>query len=155
MSEKKGRPSYLLSVLENKCPRCRKGHLFLSKNAYGLKNSRYIKINAKCPVCGQPTDIEVGFYYGTGYISYALAFVLSVATFIAWWVFIGFSVKDNDNRVFWWIGSNIVALLVLQPYLMRLSRSLWLSFFVGYNPNWEFEKAEEPERIVSEQMNNW
>ena len=112
-------------------------------------------MNAKCPVCGQPTDIEVGFYYGTGYISYALAFVLSVATFIAWWVFIGFSVKDNDNRVFWWIGSNIVALLVLQPYLMRLSRSLWLSFFVGYNPNWEFEKAEEPERIVSEQMNNW
>jgi len=37
-------------------------------------------MNDKCPICDQYMEIEIGFYYGTGYISYALAFLLSVAT---------------------------------------------------------------------------
>ena len=98
-------------------------------------------------------DIEVGFYYGTGYVSYTLTIALSVATFFAWWFFIGISA--NDNRIFWWLGINTGILILLQPYLMRLSRTMWLSFFVKYNPNWKFEKAEKPERMVAEEMNNW
>jgi hypothetical protein len=84
-------------------------------------------------------EIEVGFYYGTGYVSYALTVALSVTTFVAWWVLIGMSV--NDNRFFWWLGLNITLLVVLQPYLMRLSRAIWLSFFVRYNANWQTEKG--------------
>ena len=34
-------------------------------------------MNKECPVCGQPTEIEVGFYYGTSYVSYALTVALS------------------------------------------------------------------------------
>lgn len=84
-----------------------------------------------CEVCGQPMEIEEGFYYGTGYVSYALAVAISVASFIAWWVIIGMSF--HDNRFFWWIGFNAVLLVALQPYLMRLSRTIWLSFFVRYD----------------------
>jgi uncharacterized protein (DUF983 family) len=153
MSKEKGRPSYLLSVLGNKCPRCREGHLFISKNPYDFKHSRYIKMHDKCPVCGQPTDIEVGFYYGTSYVSYALTVAFSVATFIAWWVFIGFSI--DDNRIFWWLGLNAFLLIALQPVFMRLSRTLWLSWFVKYDPQWGEHEAENPERIVAEQMGNW
>ncbi len=91
-----------------------------------------MKMNEHCPACGQATEIEVGFYYGTGYVSYALAIAFSVATFIAWWVLIGFSI--NDNRIFWWLGINTALLLLLQPPIMRLSRTLWLSWFVKYNP---------------------
>jgi len=29
---------------------------------------------------------------------------------------------------------------------MRLSRAIWLSFFVRYNENWKNEKPDEPER---------
>jgi hypothetical protein len=83
-----------------------------------------------CPVCDQRMELEVGFYYGTGYVSYALTVALSVTTFVAWWLLIGMSV--NDNRFFWWLGINISLLIVLQPYLMRLSRAIWLSFFVRY-----------------------
>ena len=110
-------------------------------------------MNETCPCCGQPTEIEVGFYYGTSYVSYALTVAYSVATFIAWWVLLGFSLYNNS--IIYWIIFNAISLLVLQPPFMRLSRSLWLSWFVKYDPDWKEKKISEYERVVKEQMNNW
>ena len=108
-----------------------------------------------CPVCGQPTEIEVGFYYGTGYVSYALSIAFLTATFVARKVLIGVSFSIDDNRIFYWMGTAFTLLLITQPLIMRLSRTLWLSWFVSYDPNWEKNPIEKPERIVPEQMNNW
>jgi hypothetical protein len=105
-----------------------------------------MKMNEKCTVCGQPMEIEIGFYYGTSYISYALSVALSAATFIAWLVLIGFSLEDNDKRLFYWIGLNAVFLLLLQPWLMRLSRAVWLAFFVKYDADWEQQGLSQPEQ---------
>jgi uncharacterized protein (DUF983 family) len=151
MSEKNRKPMYLWSVLTNRCPRCREGKIFVSNNGLSWKNST--KMHEKCPVCGQLTEIEVGFYYGTSYVSYAVTVAFSVATFIAWWVLLGFSLYDNS--VFYWLTFNGVLLIVMQPLFMRLSRTLWLSWFVKYDPDWKNKKAQEYERIVKEQMNNW
>lgn len=107
-------------------------------------------MNQTCPVCGQPTEIEVGFYYGTGYVSYALTVAFSVASFVAWWVLIGFSTEDN--RFFYWLGINALLLVGLQPLFMRLSRSVWLSWFVKYDPNWRTNKVEKLDRIIPDQM---
>src|SRR3954464_1201042 len=126
------KPLYLLSVLKNKCPRCREGDLFVSKSEYNLKSS--VKMHEKCPVCGQLTEIEVGFYYGTSYVSYALGVAMSEALFVAWGVILGFSISDNS--LFYYLGVNAVLLILLQPPLMRLSRTLWLSWFVKYDANW-------------------
>jgi hypothetical protein len=112
-----------------------------------------MKMHEHCPVCGQPTEIEVGFYYGTSYVSYALTVAYSVATFIAWWVLLGFSLYGNS--IIYWLIFNGVTLLLLQPVFMRLSRTLWLSWFVKYDPDWKEKKTEEYERIVKEHMNNW
>lgn len=95
----------------------------------------------KCPVCNQRYEMETGFWYGTGYVSYALAVALSVATFIAWTVIIGISV--NDNRVFYWLGFNALLLIVLQPWLMRLSRVIYLYFFVRYDADYEQHSPQE------------
>jgi hypothetical protein len=39
---------------------------------------------------------------------------------------------------------------------MRLSRSLWISWFVKYNPNWKQHKpADVSERLNADQANNW
>lgn len=112
-----------------------------------------MKMNEKCPVCGQPLDMEPGFYYGTNLVSYTLAILLSVATFILWWIFIGFSLQDK--RFFLWLLCNGVLLVVLQPPLMRLSRTVWLAFFVPYSPNWDTGDIVEPERVNREQAQNW
>jgi len=93
-----------------------------------------MKMPENCPVCGQLFEIEVGFYYGTGFVSYALAVAISVASFVAWKVIVGMSL--DDNRLFWWLGVNAVLLVVLQPLLMRLSRAIWIYFFVWYDPEW-------------------
>lgn len=153
MDTNQKRPGYVLSVLANKCPRCREGHIYEVPNPYNLKKITSMK--NRCDVCGQPTEIEVGFYYGTSYVSYALAVALCVASFIAWWLIIGFSL--SDSRFFWWLGVNAFLLIALQPVLMRLSRTLWLSWFVKYDPDWKEHNInkETIERIVPEQMGNW
>lgn len=110
-------------------------------------------MHSHCPVCGQPTEIEVGFYYGTGYVSYALTIAISVATFLAWWIFIGLGIYDN--RVFWWLGLNATLLILLQPLLMRLSRSIWISWFVSYDKNWKDHPVSSYERVVKEHSANW
>ena len=107
--------------------------MFTQPNPWKLKKT--LHMHGKCPECGQPFELEVGFWYGTGYVSYALSFALSVATFIAWWVLVGLSTEDT--RFFWWMGLNAVLLVVLQPWLMRLSRSIYLYFFVSYDPNYK------------------
>lgn len=145
------KPGLMLSVLRNRCSRCRKGRLFTDANPYHLK--RFMEMNETCPVCGQPFEIEVGFWYGTGFVSYALAVAVSVASFIAWKVLIGMSLQDN--RLFWWMGLNGVLLLVLQPVLMRLSRTIWLNFFVWYDPEWQEQAAASPERINLALRNDW
>ena len=125
-----------------RCPRCRRGPMFKDPNPYrklGLKN--IFEMHDHCPECGQKYDLEPGFWYGTGYVSYALAVALSVATFVAWWVLIGISV--NDNRVLWWLVANAVLLVVLQPWLMRLSRVIYMRFFVSYDH--EYHKTRPTE----------
>jgi uncharacterized protein (DUF983 family) len=130
------KPNLLVSVLQNKCPRCRTGKLYKHSNPYHL--SDFMEMKTYCDVCGQPSEPETGFYFGTGYVSYALSIAISVASFIAWWVLIGLSI--NDNRLFWWIGVNAVLLVLMQPLLMRISRIIWLSFFVYYDRNWNTNK---------------
>jgi len=116
-----------------KCPRCRRGSMFSQPNLWKLK--QLLKMPVKCPECGQPFELEVGFWYGTGYVSYALSFALSVATFVAWWVLIGMSTQDH--RFFGWMAFNSVFLIVMQPWLMRLSRVVYLYFFVSYDPDYK------------------
>ena len=141
----------LLNLFACKCPRCRKGDMFVHKNPWQLRST--MKMNQVCPVCTQPLDIEVGFYFGSGYVSYALSIALSVASFIAWWVFIGFSL--SDNRFFYWMAFNAFFLVLMQPYLMRVSRTGWLAFFVGYDRNWKTNRPKPLERTNKDQENNW
>ena len=137
-------PGYLASLLGLKCPRCRQGNLFVHKNPYKkLKLSYMLEMPKHCPVCNQKYELETGFWYGTGYVSYALTVAISVASFIAWWVFFGFSA--HDDRVFYWLISNGVLIILLQPWLMRVSRALYLYFFVRYNEHYE---TEEPIRFT-------
>lgn len=152
MSEKHPHRGYLASALTCRCPRCREGKLF--KNPVTLSFKKNMEMNKNCPVCGQATEIEVGFYYGTSYVSYALTVAISVATLVAWLVLIGMSTEDN--RFFYWLGFNALFLLILQPWLMRLSRSLWISWFVKYDPYWKDSKpADVSERLNADQANNW
>jgi hypothetical protein len=106
-----------------------------------LKLSHIFDMPGNCPVCNQKYDLEDGFWFGTGYVSYALAVAVSGATFVAWLVFVG--VSTDDNRIFWWLGFNTLFLVITQPWLMRLSRVLYIRFFVKYDKHYEETKPVE------------
>jgi hypothetical protein len=152
MPDKLKHRGYLASTHSCRCPRCREGRLFTHGVSFRFK--RNLEMNKECPVCGQPTEIEVGFYYGTSYVSYALAVGLSLFTFTAWYLLIGMS--TTDDRFFFWLGFNAVLLILIQPWMMRLSRSFWISWFVKYDPDWKLHKPDDvSERMNPDQANNW
>lgn len=124
--------SLLSSVFRNKCPRCREGDLFLTKNPYNF--SDIDKMPDNCPKCGQKYWIEPGFYYGAMYISYALTIALSVAIFVAMIVLWHFDIK-------WYLGLNFTAMLILFPPIFRLSRSVWAHIYIKPDKERAQEKA--------------
>ncbi len=145
------KPGLLPSLLKNKCTRCRKGNIFRYSNAYDLKNM--LKMYDNCPECGQPLEPEVGFYYGTGFVSYGLSVIICVVSFIVWVITVGISL--DDSRLFWWIGVNALLLIVIQPLLMRLSRTIWLAIFIHYDPQWYSRPPIPIERTNDQMKNNW
>lgn len=124
--------SLLYSVFTNKCPRCRQGNLFVDPNPYNFKST--MTMPESCPVCGQKYELQTGFYFGTGFVSYGLTVFMSAVTFVVWWFTIGMSAQDN--RVIWWLVANAALLIALQPVIQRLARSVWIAFFVRYDRDW-------------------
>ena len=133
------KPNFLWSIVTMKCPRCRRGPMFSQPNPWKLRKT--LKMPATCPECGQPFELEVGFWYGTGYVSYGLSLAFSGATFIAWWLLVGISTQDY--RFFIWMGLNAVLLGVMQPWIMRLSRVVYLYFFVPYDPDYKWPNVKQ------------
>ncbi len=138
--------NYLSAIFTCRCPRCRQGHLFEDRNPYHLKNT--MKMYKTCQSCGQPTEIEVGFYTGAAYVSYALTVAIGTAVFVAWYILIGFEMRNLDDfRIFWCLLTTVSVILIATPYVMRLSRSIWLSFFVHYDKDWRTNDIKDYERV--------
>ncbi|MCK7555470.1 DUF983 domain-containing protein [Chitinophaga sedimenti] len=140
-----------VKIFACKCPRCRQGDMFEDKNPYHLKST--MKMHKRCPVCDQPFELEVGFFYGSGYVSYALSVAISVGTLALWWFTIGLGL--DDNRFLYWIITNAVLLISLQPLLMRLARAIWIAFFVGYDPDWKNSAPVQTDRTNEAMSNAW
>lgn len=140
MENDKPKPNFYWSLLNLRCPRCRRGHMFIHKNPYKKFGANYIlKMHKRCHICQQRFELEPGFWLGTSYMSYAMNIAFSTITFLLWWLIIGFSL--DDDRLLYWIIFNGTVILILQPFFMRLSRLLYLSLFVKYNENYENEEA--------------
>ncbi|KFD39425.1 DUF983 domain-containing protein [Schleiferia thermophila] len=121
----------VVNILSMRCPRCRTSPLFTQPNPY--KISKLFEMHEKCPSCGQPYVIEPNFYYGAMYASYALAVALFVAVLVILTL-----IGHNEIEVL--IPTYFIVLVILSPVLFRLSRSLWIHFFVKYDPECKAEK---------------
>jgi hypothetical protein len=126
----------ILSVLKTQCPHCREGFLFKHNNPYNLSKP-ILDMHDYCPVCNQKTEIETGFWWGTGYVSYGLSIAVSVATVIAFSLFVGWKA---DYSFLWYLISNALILVLAVPYLVRLSRTIWMALFVHFDANWRENK---------------
>lgn len=84
----------------------------------------------KCPHCGQRYELEPSFFYGALYVSYAL----QVAIFAT--VSVAVSVLAPEAPTSWYLIGVAGAALILFPLVIRLSRSIWIHFFVKYDSDY-------------------
>ena len=85
-------------------------------------------INSKCPHCKTSYRLEPSFFYGSMYVSYALGVALAVAVYITL-VLLGLGNKGLTSFI---IIST--AIIILAPYVYQLSKVVWASFFIRYDP---------------------
>ena len=77
----------------------------------------------ECPNCGQDYVIEPGFYFGAAMISYIIQVGLIASIAIGMYLF------GVRNKWAYMIAMSTVVLLSV-PYMLTISRAIWLSFFV-------------------------
>jgi len=119
------RPSLLYSLFTMKCPSCRKGGVFVNKSIFPL--NKCLDLNDECEVCGEKMRSESN---NGGGINYALTMVLFFLNLVWYWPIFGLSYKDDS--VFYFLGASLGVVILAQPYLMRLSRMIYLYLYVGF-----------------------
>jgi len=119
------KPSLLVALLKEKCPTCRKGNAFVNKHIFPL--SKCLAMHKDCPVCGQRLQNEQNNGIG---INYALTVMVLFLNLLWYWPIFGLSYMDNSFITFLFVSTGVC--LLLQPWLMRLSRMLYLYMFVKY-----------------------
>ena len=119
---KKGNKLY--SILNNKCPKCHEGDFFKHKLSFNLK--KVLLLHDNCSHCNLKYMMEPSFYFGAMYVNYAIAVALFVGIFIIAKVFLGLSILHSFISI-------VIISLLLTPISLRLSRIIWINFFVSFN----------------------
>jgi len=119
---KKG--SKLYSILNNKCPQCQEGDLFIS-HPYNFK--KFGKKNVHCPECDLKFEREPGFFFGSMYISYAVG----VGVFVAWWLLKTLLFPTMEA------GTMVLIMMFIQialaPFSLYISKLIWVNLFTTYD----------------------
>lgn len=118
------------SILTLTCPRCRIGKLF----AQPFNFTNALKMPYHCPHCDQRFYPEPGFYYGALFMSY----ILSVWPFFFLGLFFTMVLGWGFNAT---IGMILLTAALTYVYFYRLARSIWLHFFVKFDPEYQMQKA--------------
>lgn len=85
-------------------------------------------MNKRCEHCNEDFIKEPGYYFGASYVSYSLTVGLGIGLFLL----LDF-VFQVETLTFLIIFSSL--LIALLPVLYRVSRLIWINFFVSYSEN--------------------
>lgn len=119
------KPMMLPALFTMKCPSCRKSTVFLNKSIFPL--GKCLALKDECEICGQKMKSESN---NGGGINYALSMILFFLNLCWYWPIFGLSYKDNS--VYYYLITSTVVVLLLQPWLMRLSRMIYLYLYVNF-----------------------
>jgi len=125
MTSASKKPMLLPALFTMKCPSCRKTTVFQNKSIFPL--GKCLALKNECEVCGEKLKSESN---NGGGINYALTMLLFFLNLLWYWPIFGLSYKDNS--VFYYLISSTTVVILLQPYLMRLSRMLYLYLYIGF-----------------------
>lgn len=121
---KKG--SKLYSILTGTCPKCHEESMYVDKNPYNMLN--IFKMHERCSHCNTKYKIEPSFFFGAMYVSYGVGVAFGVAAFVIAFLIFKTSLVNTFIAI-------TLTLIVFMPFIIRVSRNIWINLFVHYNPN--------------------
>lgn len=121
---KKGMKAY--SILKGRCPKCHTASMYKDTNPYHLGS--LFEMHNRCSQCNTKYKIEPSFFYGAMYVSYAVGIAFAAAAFVIAFLFIGTSLINTFIVI-------VATLVVFMPVIIRLSRNIWINFFIHYDKN--------------------
>ncbi|MCG2611950.1 DUF983 domain-containing protein [Flavobacterium sp. SM15] len=113
--------SVLMNILGEKCPKCEKGKVFAEKGNIFLL--RMPKMNTSCSHCHHKFEKEPGYFFGSMFVSYAVA----VAEMVVFFLIVNQFVESYLTIVI------MIAFLslIMSTFNFRFSRMLWIYLLDG------------------------
>jgi uncharacterized protein (DUF983 family) len=121
----------LNSILTGSCPKCQEESMYVEKNPYKL--GKIFDMHDKCGHCGTRYKIEPSFFYGAMYVSYGVSIAFAFAAFTVSYGIFGTTLVQAFVAI-------VATLLSFFPIILRLSRNIWINFFVSFDKNWKSNK---------------
>lgn len=121
---KKGTKLY--SILTGTCPKCQLENMYVNKNPYAITET--MKMHEQCSHCGTRYKMEPNFFFGAMYVSYAVAVLAGLIIFLV--AYFGFAATVKTAFISIFIG-----LILLMPWITRVSRNIYINMFIHYDPN--------------------
>ncbi|WP_405222683.1 DUF983 domain-containing protein [Dokdonia sp. Asnod1-B02] len=115
----------LNSIINGKCPVCHNESMYKNPNPYIL--SETLKMHERCSHCDTKYKIEPSFFYGAMYVSYPVGIAFATAAFVITYLFFEANLVNSFIAI---VGT----MIVFMPVIMRLSRNIWINFFMKYDP---------------------
>jgi uncharacterized protein (DUF983 family) len=115
----------LQAILKGKCPACATGSIYVNKSVFPLREA--LKTVDSCAGCKQKikmNDSAPGINYALSVVVYILAILL----YAALW---GITYKDN-SFIYSFVFSTIIV-IISQPWLMRLSKTIYIYLFTRFH----------------------
>lgn len=106
--------------------------MYRYKNPY--RPGSLFLMHEKCSHCGTKYKMEPSFFYGAMYVSYAVGVAFAVAVFVISFLFLGTDLPTTFIAI-------VATLVVFLPVIIRMSRNIWINFFIRYNPEAGLSRA--------------
>ena len=117
--------SKLYSIFTGNCPVCHNESMYKNTNPYVLTET--LKMHERCSHCNTKYKIEPSFFYGAMYVSYPVGIIFAGIAF-------GISYFIMEASRFNIFLSILITMVLFMPIVMRISRNIWINFFMKYDP---------------------
>jgi uncharacterized protein (DUF983 family) len=120
--------SKIYAMITGCCPKCHEESMYLNANPFNVL--KIYAMHETCSHCKQVYKIEPSFFFGAMFVSYGLGVLIGIISFLV----SHFVFQANLKTAF---ISIVVALILSNTLIMRMSRNIWINIFIHFDKNWK------------------
>lgn len=123
-----GKGSKIYAMITGCCPKCHEESMYLDTNPFNIM--KIYAMHETCSHCKQVYQIEPSFFFGAMFVSYGLGVLIGISTFLLSFFVFQASLKTAFILI-------VVALILSNTLIMRMSRNIWINIFIHFDKNWK------------------